>query len=69
MPKPNNLYRINCMGGSTTGSYIFFENKNCSYPLELEKNLFVNILDYHGHDDQGYTASKFCWWLSIYLLL
>ena len=37
--KPEHLYRINCLGASTTGNYISEGNKNYSYPLELEKLL------------------------------
>tara|TARA_B100000963_G_scaffold213219_2_gene185822 strand:- start:3165 stop:4463 length:1299 start_codon:yes stop_codon:yes gene_type:complete len=37
--KPEHLYRINCIGASTTGNYISEGNKNYSYPLELEKLL------------------------------
>ena len=37
IPKPKNLYRVNCIGGSTTQNYLSLENKNYSYPLELEK--------------------------------
>jgi len=39
IPKPKNLYRINCIGGSTTQSYLNLNNKSYSYPLELEKIL------------------------------
>jgi lysophospholipase L1-like esterase len=39
IPKPSNLFRINCLGASTTGNYITYQNKNYSYPLELEKIL------------------------------
>ena len=37
--KPKHLYRINCLGASTTGNYISEGKKNYSYPLELEKLL------------------------------
>tara|TARA_Y100000590_G_scaffold344153_1_gene393472 strand:+ start:188 stop:1408 length:1221 start_codon:yes stop_codon:yes gene_type:complete len=39
IPKPKNLIRINCIGGSTTVNYITIDNKTYSYPLELEKIL------------------------------
>ena len=39
IPKPKNLYRINCIGGSTTQNYFKVNNENFSYPLELEKIL------------------------------
>jgi len=39
MPKPKNLIRINCIGGSTTGNYLMKDNIVYSYPLELERIL------------------------------
>ena len=36
IPKPQNLFRISCLGGSTTANYISDGQKNFSYPLELE---------------------------------
>ena len=39
VPKPKNLFRINCIGGSTTANYIFDGKKNYSYPMELENVL------------------------------
>ena len=60
MPKPNNLYRINCIGGSTTGNYIFFENKNCSYPLELEKilkNKLNKEIEVNNCGEGGYNSA------------
>jgi len=39
LPKPKNLFRINCIGGSTTANYIFDGKKNYSYPMELENIL------------------------------
>ena len=39
IPKPKNLIRINCIGGSTTGNYVSLNNHIYSYPLELEKIL------------------------------
>lgn len=39
IPKPNNLIRINCIGGSTTNNYLKGEDKNYSFPLELERML------------------------------
>lgn len=37
--KPQNFYRINCLGASTTGNYLSQNNQNHSYPLALEKIL------------------------------
>ena len=39
VPKPKNLIRINCLGASTTQSYLCSNKKVFSYPLELEKIL------------------------------
>lgn len=39
VPKPKNLIRINCLGGSTTGNSIYYNHQNYSYPVELEKIL------------------------------
>ena len=39
IPKPKNLYRINCLGASTTGNYLNYQDKDFSYPLELENIL------------------------------
>ena len=39
IPKPDNQYRILCLGASTTGNYINYNGKNYSYPMELEKYL------------------------------
>ena len=44
--KPSHLYRINCLGASTTGNYISKDGKNFSYPLELE----ALLTDRHGTD-------------------
>ena len=39
VPKPKDLVRINCLGASTTANYVRENNKNFSYPLELEREL------------------------------
>ena len=39
VPKPKDLFRITCIGASTTQNYISFNNKNYSYPMELENIL------------------------------
>ena len=36
VPKPENQFRILCLGASTTGNYIQYEGKEYSYPMELE---------------------------------
>ena len=37
LPKPENEKRIICLGASTTGNYIKYNDEVSSYPLELEK--------------------------------
>ncbi len=58
-PKPKNLIRINCLGASTTAHYVRENDKNFSYPLELErilktryqnKNLEVNNCAQGGYN-------------------
>ena len=39
IPKPKELYRVTCLGGSTTANYVSDGKKNYSYPLELENIL------------------------------
>ena len=39
IPKPQNLFRIICLGGSTTANYVSDGKRNYSYPLELENIL------------------------------
>ncbi len=39
IPKKEGLIRINCLGASTTGNYIEYDNKVYSYPLILENKL------------------------------
>ena len=41
-----NLIRVNCLGASTTGNYIKKDNKDFSYPNELEKILNKDSLKY-----------------------
>ena len=36
VPKPENQFRVLCLGASTTGNYIQYEGKEYSYPMELE---------------------------------
>jgi lysophospholipase L1-like esterase len=43
VPKPNNLFRVNCIGASTTGNYIEFESQSFSYPMELERILSSSL--------------------------
>ena len=39
IPKPKNLTRINCLGASVTSNYVRENDKNFSYPMELERIL------------------------------
>jgi len=39
MPKPEGVFRIHCLGASTTQYYINSKGRSYSYPLELEKIL------------------------------
>jgi lysophospholipase L1-like esterase len=60
VPKPKNLKRINCLGGSTTGNYIKGSDKNYSYPLELERILktkFNNNIEVNNCGQGGYNSA------------
>ena len=60
VPKPKNLIRINCLGGSTTGNYIKENEKNYSYPLELEKVLrkkFNKNIEVNNCGQGGYNSA------------
>ena len=43
IPKPNGLFRINCIGASTTANYIECNGQTFSYPMELESILKSSI--------------------------
>ena len=67
IPKPKDLLRINCLGESTTQYYLNFENKNFSYPLELERILKSRIkknLEVNNCAQGGYNTAdlliRFC---------
>ena len=60
IPKPKSLYRINCIGGSTTQNYLKENNKIFSYPLELEKILkskFNKQIEVNNCGVGGYTSA------------
>ena len=60
IPKPNDIFRINCLGASTTQNYISFENKNYSYPMELEKILEKKLkkkVEVNNCGQGGYTSA------------
>ncbi len=62
VPKPKGLIRINCLGDSPTGSYIRYEGKNYSYPMELEKILrdtFPDLkIEVNNCGQGGYTSAE-----------
>ena len=39
IPKPKDLTRVNCLGASVTSNYVRENDKNFSYPMELERIL------------------------------
>lgn len=45
IPKPKGLFRIHCLGASTTHNYIHYNEKSYSYPLELERILHKRFPD------------------------
>ena len=60
LDKPEHLYRINCLGASTTGNYISIGKKNYSYPLELEKILnqsFSQEVEVNNFGLGGYNSA------------
>ena len=60
IPKPKGLYRINCIGASTTGNYVKFGQKIYSYPLELEKILKSSLpisLEVNNCGQGGYNSA------------
>ena len=60
IPKPKDMYRINCLGASTTQYYLSYKNQTYSYPLELEKILKNNNnlnIEVNNCGTGGYTSS------------
>ncbi len=60
IPKPDGLFRINCIGASTTGNYIHYEGKSYSYPLILEKILqsrFGSKIEVNNFGQGGYNSA------------
>ena len=60
MPKPKDVFRINCLGASTTQYYLSYKDHIYSYPLELEKILKEknNLnLEVNNCGTGGYTSS------------
>ena len=33
------IIKVCCLGASTTGNYLFFQNKNISFPIILEQEI------------------------------
>ncbi|MFC1674289.1 SGNH/GDSL hydrolase family protein [Candidatus Omnitrophota bacterium] len=62
IPKPNDLIRINCVGGSTTVNYIWDNNIPYSYPMELEKVLngtFPEVdIEVNNCGQGGYSSAE-----------
>ena len=61
VPKPENQFRIVCLGDSITGNYISHENNVYSYPLELERYLVSkfpeNDIAVHNCGNGGWTSA------------
>lgn len=60
IPKPTDLFRINCIGASTTGNYIHYNGKSYSYPLELEKILqskYGELIEVNNCGQGGYNSA------------
>ena len=60
IPKPSNLFRVNCIGASTTGNYIHFDGKSYSYPLELEgilQSKYSKSIEVNNCGQGGYNSA------------
>ena len=60
IPKPKNIFRINCLGASATQMYLQDDSSVYSYPLELEKILKAKNkvnLEVNNCGAGGYTSS------------
>lgn len=60
IPKPKNIFRINCLGASTTQNYLQDDSSVYSYPLELEKILKAKNkinLEVNNCGSGGYASS------------
>ena len=62
VPKPKGMIRINCLGASTTASYIFYNGKNYNYPMELENILCRafpdKTIEVNNCGQGGYTSAE-----------
>ena len=60
IPKPKDLFRVNCLGTSTTQNYLSYKNQIYTYPLELEKILKEknsSNIEVNNCGTGGYTSS------------
>lgn len=60
IPKPDGLFRINCIGASTTGNYIEFNGQAFSYPMELESILNATMaipIEVNNCGQGGYNSA------------
>jgi lysophospholipase L1-like esterase len=60
-PKPDGLFRVNCLGASTTANYIECDGNSHSYPMELEKKLscMLNIpVEVNNCGMGGYNSAE-----------
>lgn len=62
VPKPEGLYRIHCLGASTTANYLIYKEEAYSYPLQLEKVLKSRFPDRNIEVNNcgvgGYTTAE-----------
>ncbi len=64
-PAKNDIIKVCCLGASTTGNYLFFQNKNISFPIILEqevkkktkKKIEVNNFGQGGYNSQELLIS------------
>lgn len=62
IPKDKDTYRINCLGGSTTGNYLEHKNNVYSYPLILEQLIkektTIKKIEVNNFGQGGYNSSE-----------
>ena len=62
IPKPEGLFRVNCLGASTTANYILEKDDIFSYPLELGKILHKSFpgknIEVNNFAMGGYTSAE-----------
>ena len=60
-PAKNNKIKVCCLGASTTGNYLFFKNKNISYPIILEREIKKNSkkkIEVNNFGQGGYNSQE-----------